>query len=71
MLKVGDKLLHKYNSKYSISDIFVDRIYFDNDDYYYYFLDSSFAYSYIWNYFYKPQELRKLKLKQLNDVKSR
>ena len=26
---------------------------------------------YIWNYFYTPQEMRKLKLKQLNDVESR
>ena len=26
---------------------------------------------YIWDYFYKPQELRKLKLEKLNDVENR
>ena len=73
MLKVGDKLLCKktynhfncYNivegEYYEISYI-INYIYFDNN--YFFSLDPN-HYWYIWNWFYKPQEIRKLKLKQL------
>ena len=74
-MKVGDKLLckksyydikkHKY---YTITDIkklnyFVDY-YFYMFESRWYCLDPNDIW-YIWNYFYTPQELRKMKLKQL------
>ena len=79
MLKVGDRLSCKrdyinYNSikgyfykckgeYHTITDIVDNKIYFND-----YYLDLKFDF---WNYYYTPQEMRKLKLKQLNDVKSR
>ena len=77
MLKVGDKLLCKKshylvkkNKYYEISHIFVNIlhwIYFNDN----YFNLNPNSILYIWKYFYKPQEVRKLKLKQLNETKSR
>ena len=80
MLKIGDKLLckktyhhvhyKKVEGKYYIIDnISYDDVYvcLDHD---WYSLDPNRNW-YIWKYFYKPQEVRKMKLKQLNDIKSR
>ena len=76
MLKVGDKLLCKktmfdyrffkyYNmvegKYYEISKIFDNIIYFSADSY---SLHKNSFY-YIWNFFYKPQEMRKMKLERL------
>ena len=77
MLKIGDKLLCKksYNGviegEYYIVTLVKSRfegkyyysiINIDNDNVYF------VKYYYIWDYFYKPQEVRKLKLKQLNNA---
>ena len=76
MLKVGDKLLCKKSSQYyykrkgeyyTVTDINKNRIYFDHD----WFSLYPNNIWYIWNFFYTSQEVRKLKLKKLNDVKSR
>ena len=77
-IKVGDKLLckksYKYNSHikgkyYTITKI-KDNVYvdLDYDDWFSLYPNNIW---YIWNFFYTPQEVRKLKLKKLNDVKSR
>ena len=75
MLKVGDKLLCKQSYKlvnsyhdfkkernkyYTITNIQIN-VYFDDD---WYSLDPN-DYWCLWDYFYTPQEVRKLKLKQL------
>ena len=72
-LNVGDKLLckkekHVYKNfvidkYYTITDIYDECAYFDYD---WYSLNKHSYWSYIWYYFYTPQEMRKLKLKQLN-----
>ena len=76
MLKVGDKLLCKNGSQklnikineyFTISGIKQVRIIWliwTNDDNL--FSLNKGAY-YLWDYFYTPQEVRKMKLKQLND----
>ena len=77
MLKVGGKLLCKLLCKsqnlylefdagkyYTISKISYDSILID--DWWFSLTKIDVAYwSYIWDYFYTPQEVRKLKLKQL------
>ena len=76
MLKVGDKLLckkdrllsqYKLNKLkgeyYSITGIDVYFVYFDGIGDWYNLNSNSVCY--IGNYFYTPQELRKMKLKQL------
>ena len=86
MLKAGDKLLCKKTTNYESMDkkynINKERnkyytitgvkdnyiVYFGVD---YYSLNLNNSNYYIWNYFYTPQEIRKMKLKQLNDVESR
>ena len=82
MLKVGDKLLCKKSYKlvnnfykckkernkyYTITCIDVERIYFEED----FFFNISQSIWYIWDYFYTPQELRKLKLERLKHVEGR
>ena len=78
MLRVGDKLLCKrdkdyynYENKckgiiYTSNCIDNNKIYF-NETYFYVITDQ--RYFYIWRYFYKPNELRKLKLEKLNKIK--
>ena len=61
------KVKDKY---YIITDIVNNRIYFD-DDYYYLNSLSTNWFKYIWDYFYTPQELRKMKLEKLRHVKNR
>ena len=70
-LKVGDKLLCKININFlkkneyyiitNIDDV-SDDVYVNND---WYILYPNDWYYYVWDYFYTPQELRKMKLKQL------
>ena len=81
MFKVGDKLLCKKIVKhihiketkyYTITKISYDSVLIDdwwfNKNYNFYSFGSYIKKSYyVWDYFYTPQELRKLKLKQLND----
>ena len=66
-MNVGDKLLYKNDIKkneyYIITNIDNDSVYVS---YVWYSLNPE-SFWYIWNYFYKLKELRKLKLKQLND----
>ena len=47
---------------YNIFNIINNTIFFDDGDYYYLYPKSLF---YVWNYFYTPQELRKMKLERL------
>ena len=80
MLKVGDKLLckktyehNRFEGKYyTIIGVKDDYVYFNEDNYHYdwYSLDSNSPW-YIWDYFYKSQKVRKMKLNKLNNVKSR
>ena len=68
MLKVGDRLLCKKKRIINYPDYknFViddECAYFDYD---WYSLNPNDDYWYLWEYFYTPKELRKLKLKQLN-----
>ena len=82
-MRVGDKLLCKktridyqddnYYTKikdryYIITGLSKYEIRFGAD--YFWCLDNNSAY-YIWKWFYTPSEIRKLKLKQLNDAESR
>ena len=76
-LKVGDKLLCKKDDSSLNSFVYKGEYYIVNEVNYWilinnldYFTDINETY-YIWNFFYTPQELRKLKLKQLNETKSR
>ena len=82
-MKAGDKLLckkekHVYKNfvidkYYTITDIYDECAYFDYD-WYSFSLDKTLdktSFNYVWDYFYTPQEVRKMKLKKLNDVKSR
>ena len=77
MLKVGDKLLCKIN---------MTGVILRKNEYYnivkgkYYVISCKIAekyklnpnsYWYLWNHFYTPKEIRKMKLKQLNDAESR
>ena len=71
MLRVGDRLLCKKttnydadNKYYIITRILGDIVYFNND-YYHYNYNDKFGY-YIWDHFYTPQEVRKMKLERLN-----
>ena len=79
MLKVGDRLLCKKNTtnnnKYNKYELFLKNEYYiitiiDNVYVYvchdWYKLDQNSIW-YLWDFFYTPQEVRKLKLKQLND----
>ena len=81
MLKVGDRLLCKKNTNYNkyvfasnkyknvhyiITKIFENHVYFDDASFEDWFLYNNKSNWYIWDYFYTPQEMRKLKLKQLN-----
>ena len=85
MLKVGDKLLCKKNfldvfknNYYIISSISITIVSFK-----FYSQEGKLMYSrgfsikksihqtYLWDCFYKPNELRKLKLKQIQNVESR
>ena len=80
MLKIGDRLLCKRDTDYlgkvkdkyyTITDIADNKVYFsDIGNIKVYFFDDDDDF-YIWKYFYTPQEVRKLKLEKLNDVKSR
>ena len=83
-LKAGDRLLCKksvlsgtftnnkyYNKYYIVTDVFDDIVYFNNDFYFRSDSPNNCNNWYIWDYFYTPQEVRKLKLERLNDVKSR
>ena len=79
-LKVGDKLLCKnvisiklkIGKYYTILKIDNNNNIIHFDNYYFYTNPRAYEYyNYIWEYFYTPQEVRKLKLKQLNETKSR
>ena len=69
-MRVGDRLLCKKsrflniikNEYYTITNISNVYIYFSYD---WYILYPNDWYYYVWDYFYTPQEMRKMKLKQL------
>ena len=47
----------------NITYFYINKIYFDNDKFY--CSTNRISLWYIWDFFYKPQEVRKMKLKQL------